>query len=66
MGPVHGFVHQSKGPVSHVTSSNPRGIARGARGPVDVLRGKGNFGNLKQTSNSGVKISPITFEIALP
>ncbi|XP_050242300.1 uncharacterized protein LOC126691288 [Quercus robur] len=47
VGTMHGFVHQSKGIGSHVTSFSPKSNARGARGPVDGLRSKGNFGNTK-------------------
>ena len=31
VGPAHGIVHQSEGLVSYLTSSSPRGNARGRR-----------------------------------
>ena len=66
MGTVHGFDLQTEGMGSHVTSFSPKNNARGARGPVDGIRSKGNFGNTKQASNSRAKTSPITSENALP
>nr|POF24678.1 hypothetical protein CFP56_56762 [Quercus suber] len=66
MNPKNEYGPWFEGLVSYVTSNNPRGNARGAHGPVDALRSKGNIGKPKQTSSSGVKIIPITSNIALP